>query len=66
MLTLLLLGTIWAKGSTVDKTVTITHVKKGEQPQAVLDALRKDFANTTIKDTAFLPGTLYGMEWSVQ
>lgn len=66
MLTLLSLGAIWAQGSTVDETITITHVKKGEQPQAVLDALKKDFPNTIIKDMAFLPGTLYGREWSVQ
>ncbi|GAB3220401.1 hypothetical protein [Spirosoma arcticum] len=59
-------GTIWAQAPAIDETVSITRVKKGEEPQAVMDALRKDFPNTIVSEVAFLPGALYGKEWAIQ
>jgi len=56
-------GTGWAQIQEED--VTITRVKKGEEPQAVMASVKKDFPNAVVKDLAFLPYALYGREWAV-
>ena len=49
-----------------EKKLTITHVNKGEEPAAVMDALKKDFPGFIVDDLSFLPGKLYGDEWNIQ
>lgn len=48
-----------------EETVTIRKVKKGEEPQVVMDAIKSDFPKAVEKSMAFLPGKLYGNEWNV-
>lgn len=47
------------------KTLTVTKVKKGEEPKVVLDAIKTDFPDFIAKDLSFLPAKLYGEEWNV-
>lgn len=56
-------GTGWAQIQEED--VTITRVKKGEEPQAVMTSVKKDFPDAVVKDLAFLPHALYGQQWVV-
>lgn len=49
-----------------EKKLTVTKVKKGDEPQAVMDALKQDFPKAITKDLSFLPSKLYGEEWNVQ
>lgn len=65
LLTGLSVGTIQAQSPLQDQTVTITHVKKGEEPQQVMTAVKADFPNSIVRDVAFLPRALYGQEWAV-
>ncbi|HEY9049108.1 MAG TPA: hypothetical protein VIN08_24575 [Ohtaekwangia sp.] len=63
MLGLLLTTMVWAQEN---ETVKITPVKKGEEPQAVMAAIRADFPNAVATDLNFLPMILYGEQWDVQ
>ncbi|MBD0254108.1 MAG: hypothetical protein ICV83_00190 [Cytophagales bacterium] len=63
---LLLAGSpAWAQGDLEAETMTLTEVKKGEEPQAVLDAVKQDFPGATVGNIAILPHLLYGEEWDV-
>lgn len=53
----------WAQST---ETVTITPVKKGEEPQAVMDAIRNDFPQAIVTELNFLPTVLYGEQWNVR
>jgi hypothetical protein len=56
----------WVLGTAAqEKKAVITPVKKGEEPQAVMDALKKDFPNTMVENLSFLPRKLYGEEWNI-
>lgn len=46
--------------------LTITKVKHGEEPKAVMNAIKSDFPNSVSRNFAFLPAKLYGKEWNVQ
>lgn len=46
--------------------LTITKVKKGEEPKAVMDAIQRDFPKAVSKDLSFLPARLYGEEWNIE
>ena len=46
-------------------SMTLTPVKKGEEPKEVMDAIKKDFPKAIVGDLSFLPAKLYGEEWSV-
>ncbi|MDO7852467.1 hypothetical protein [Hymenobacter convexus] len=59
------LGAAWAQAPGTAKTVTIHHVKKGQEPQKVMSALEKDFPGSIVQDMSAIPGSLYGQEWSV-
>jgi hypothetical protein len=57
----------WALGAMAqEEMLTITPVKKGDEPKAVLDAIKTDFPNAVANDLSFLPSKLYGSEWNVQ
>ncbi|GAB3011924.1 hypothetical protein [Spirosoma pulveris] len=51
---------------TGDKFITITRVKKGEEPQEVMTAVKNDFPDVIVKDISFLPKALQDREWAVQ
>lgn len=56
----------WVLGAAAqEKTAVIRPVKKGEEPKAVMDALKKDFPNTVVESLSFLPSKLYGEEWNI-
>lgn len=55
----------YALGAAAQETMTITQVKKGDEPQAVMDAIKTDFPQSVQKELAYLPGKLYGREWNV-
>lgn len=66
-----LLLIVWLCGSTLaliaqEKVMKITPVKKGEEPQQVMEAIKKDFPEAVSKDLAFLPTKIYGDEWNVE
>ena len=48
------------------ETVTITPVKKGEEPKAVMNAIRNDFPQAIVTELGFLPTVLYGEQWNVR
>jgi len=58
-------GLAIAQNTVQDKTVIIKSVKKGEEPQQVMSALKQDFPDAIMKDIAYLPLALYGQEWTV-
>jgi hypothetical protein len=62
---LLTSGPGWAQGDLTEETVTLTEVKKGEEPQAVLDAVKQDFPGSSVGNISILPHLLYGEEWDV-
>jgi hypothetical protein len=64
----ILVGLCLATGANAQEseTITITPVKKGEEPKAVMDAIRNDFPKGMIADLNFLPLVLYGEQWSVR
>ncbi len=45
--------------------LTLTKVKKGDEPKAVVDAVNKDFPGALTRELSFLPPKLYGEEWFV-
>ncbi|GAB4048944.1 hypothetical protein [Spirosoma litoris] len=65
VLACLWLGASYAQEPLVNRTVTITQVKKGEEPQQVMAALKQDFPSAIMKDIFYLPVILYGQEWAV-
>lgn len=46
------------------ETLILKPVKKGEEPKAVMDAIKKDFPKAIVGDLTFLPAKLYGEQWS--
>lgn len=48
-----------------DQTLTIKPVKEGEEPQAVMNAIKTDFPQSVQKGLGYLPGRLFGSEWNV-
>jgi hypothetical protein len=57
----------WALGAIAQEEIlTITPVKKGDEPKAVMAAIQNDFPGAIAKDFAFLPSKLYGKEWNLQ
>jgi hypothetical protein len=56
----------WALGVAAQvETLKIAKVKKGEEPKAVMDAIKNDFPKFIAKDLSFLPPKLYGEEWNI-
>lgn len=53
----------WAQST---ETVTITPAKKGEEPQAVMNAIHSDFPQAVVTDLGFLPSVLYGEQWNIR
>jgi hypothetical protein len=47
------------------ETLTVKAVKKGEEPKAVMDAIKQDFPKAIVGDLSFLPAKLYGEQWSI-
>jgi len=45
--------------------MTLTPVKKGDEPKQVMEAIKKDFPKAIASDLSFLPAELYGEKWSV-
>ena len=56
-------GQTFAQGQT--KILTLRAVKKGEAPQAVMDAIKQNFPKAIVGDLSILPAKLYGEFWSV-
>ncbi len=46
------------------ETLVLKHVKKGEEPKAVMEAVKRDFPKAIVGDLSFLPAKLYGEYWS--
>lgn len=61
----LLAGIAGANAQIESETITVKAVKKGEEPKAVMDAIKQDFPKTIIADLNILPGKLYGEQWSI-
>lgn len=56
----------WALGASAqEKRLTVEKVKKGEEPEKVMEAIKTDFPGAITKDLSFLPAKLYGEEWNV-
>lgn len=53
----------YAQSST--ETFTAKAVKKGEEPQAVMDAVKKDFPKAIVGDLNVISPKLYGEQWSI-
>jgi len=66
MLSVMVLTLICIAAGAQEKRISITHVKKGEEPAAVMNALKSDFPGFIVDDLSFLPGKLYGDEWNIQ
>lgn len=47
------------------ETLTLKAVKKGEEPAAVMNAIKHDFPKAIVDDLRLLPAKLYGEQWSV-
>jgi hypothetical protein len=47
------------------KEVILTPVKKGEEPQIVLDSIKKQFPDPISRTLSILPAVTYGKEWNV-
>ena len=56
---------VQAQSATDVEVVTISHVKKGEEPKQVLAAIKNDFPEAIVKDMAMLPRALYGKQWAI-
>ncbi len=56
---------VQAQNLTEKETVTIAHVRKGEEPQQVLETLKNDFSEAIVKDMTLLPSALHGKEWAI-
>lgn len=63
MMSLCLAIGAWAQST---ETVVITPVKKGEEPQAVMNAIRTDFPQAIVTELGFLPAVLSGEQWNVR
>jgi hypothetical protein len=46
--------------------VVLTPVKKGEEPQVVLDSIKKAFPDPISRTLSILPAKTYGKEWNVE
>ncbi len=56
----------WALGAAAQvETLKVTKVKKGDEPQVVVDAIKKDFPDFIANNLSFLPAKLYGEEWNI-
>lgn len=64
LLACLPLATVWAQNSEVE-TVSLKHVKKGEEPQQVMTALNKDFPQPVVQDVSKMSALAYGQQWSL-
>jgi hypothetical protein len=53
----------YAQGST--ETFTAKAVKKGEEPQAVINAVKQDFPKAIVSDLNVVSGKLYGEQWAI-
>lgn len=47
------------------QTVVVKKVQKGDEPKAVVDAIKRDFPEAVTKNLSYLPAKLYGEEWNV-
>lgn len=54
-----------AQAQTDSETLMLTRVKKGEEPSAVMAAIKQDFPKAIVGDLNILPAKLYGERWSV-
>ncbi|HKZ38139.1 MAG TPA: hypothetical protein VJ184_10830 [Chryseolinea sp.] len=62
---ILLAGMKFAQAQNQSETLTIKAVKKGEEPEKVMDAIKADFPKAIVTDLSILPAKLYGEYWSV-
>jgi len=46
------------------ETLTLKPVKKGEEPKAVMDAIKRDFPKGIASDLSVLSSKMYGEQWS--
>lgn len=46
--------------------VALKEVKEGEEPDAILNAIKKDFPDPIRRTLSFLPAKTYGAEWDVE
>lgn len=56
-------GAAYAQNQT--EMFTAKAVKKGEEPQAVVDAINQDFPKAIVGDLNVIPAKLYGEKWAV-
>ncbi|MBL0742721.1 hypothetical protein [Chryseolinea lacunae] len=54
-----------AQAQSNTETFLLTRVKKGEEPTAVMTAIKQDFPKAIVGDLNILPAKLYGERWSV-
>jgi hypothetical protein len=53
-------------GWSQEQRLQIQKVKKGEEPPAVMDAVRAQFPDAIVNQLSYLPYKLYGEEWNVR
>ena len=53
-------------GWSQEQRLQIQKVKKGEEPPAVMDAVRAQFPEAIVDQLSYLPYKLYGEEWNVR
>ncbi len=59
------IAAVQAQSAVQVETVTISHVKKGEAPSQVMEALKADFPQAIVKNVTMLPRALQGKQWSL-
>jgi len=48
-----------------DNMVTLRPIKKGEEPKAVMNAIKSDFPNAASSELSYLPSLIYNEKWEV-
>jgi hypothetical protein len=57
---------IFMAGWSQEQRIQIKKVKKGDEPPAVMDAIRSQFPEAIVDQLSYLPYKLYGEEWNVR
>lgn len=48
-----------------ENSLTLVPIKKGEEPKAVMDAIKRDFPKASTSDLSYLPSLIYNERWNV-
>lgn len=62
---LLLVVSLTSRAQVVE-AVVLKPVNKGEEPQEVLDAIKRDFPEAVSRTLSVLPAKTYGQQWDVE